>query len=179
MAITVLTDTYISLADARAYVTAAGLTPLPAVDADAEALLKRATTTLDRIYGAKYIGMKATIEQPLAWLRSFAAQQPHGTGEWPYVAFDSIGNPRDFSVLQPELGYAEVELAVMMQGGVDPYVQPDPLVTQERNKVGSLEQEKQYAGSQGYRVDPLYKIALILKPLLVSSSSSISITRGA
>lgn len=179
MAITVLTDTYITLANARAYVSAAGLTPLPTNDADAESLLKKATITLDRVYGSQYIGMKATIAQPLAWLRSFAAQQPHGTGEWPYITFDSIGNPRDFSQLQPELGQAQCELAVMIQGGVDPYAQPEPFLSVERSKVSSLEQEKQYKSAQGYRADPLYKVALILKPLLKASSGSVAITRGA
>jgi hypothetical protein len=177
--ITVGTDTYLSLADARTYVTANGLTPLPLVDAEAESLLKRATTTIDRIYGAKYLGSKEDMTQPLAWPRLVGTGYPHSDGESLFVTIDSDGNPRDFSGLQPELGQAETELAVMLQAGVDPYAQPDPFLSMERNKVSALEQEKQYKGSQGYRADPLYKIGLILRPILELAVGSISITRGA
>lgn len=179
MAITVGTNTYISLADARTYVAANGLTPLPLVDADAEALLTRATTTLDRVYGAKYLGSKEVATQSLAWPRFVGTGYPHDTGESLYVTYDSDGNPRDFSGLQPELGYAETELAVMLQAGVDPYVQPTPYLSMERNKVSALEQEKQYKGAQGYRADPLYKISLILRPILELAVGTVSITRGA
>jgi len=179
MTITVGTDTYISLADARAYVTATGLAALPAVDADAEKVLKQATQTLDRLYAGKYLGMKATIAQTLQWPRTFAGMVPHGVGEWPYIYVDSDGNPRDFNNLQPELGFAEVELAVMTMAGVDPYAQPDPFLSMERSKVSALEQEKQFKGTQGYRADPLYKISLILRPLLTQSTGSVAITRGA
>lgn len=179
MAITVGTDTYISLADARTYVTANGLTPLPLVDAEAEALLKRATTTMDRIYGAKYLGSKANMTQYLAWPRFVGTGYPHSTGESLYVTIDSDGNPRDFNGLQAELGYAETELAVMLQAGVDPYTQPEPFLSMERSKVSALEQEKQFKGAQGYRQDPLYKIGLILRPILELAVGSVSITRGA
>ena len=179
MTITVGTDSYISLADARTYVAANGLTPLPLVDADAEALLKRATTTMDRVYGAKYLGSKALMTQSLAWPRFVGTGYPHSTGESLYVTIDSDGNPRDFSGLQTELGQAETELAVMLQAGVDPYVQPDPLLSMERNKVSALEQEKQFKNPQGYRTDVLYKISLILRPILVLSIGQVSITRGA
>lgn len=179
MAITVGTDSYISLSDARAYAVSAGLATLPLLDADAETLLKQATTALDRIYGGKYLGMKATIEQKLLWPRTFAGMVPHGTGEWPYILVDSDGNPRDFSGIQPELGYAEVEMASMLQAGTDIYTQPLPFVSMERNKVSALEQEKQYVGAQGYRSDPLYKVALILRPILNKNTGSLSITRGA
>lgn len=179
MAITVGTDSYISLADARTYVAANGLTALPIVDADAEALLKRATTSLDRIYGAKYLGSKESMTQSLAWPRFVGTGYPHGTGESLYVTIDSDGNPRDFTGLQPELGQAETEMAVMLQAGVDVYAQPEPFLSVERNKVSALEQEKQFKSAQGYRNDPLYKIALILRPILTSSTGQVSITRGA
>lgn len=181
MTITVGTDTYISLADAKTYATNNGLT-LGATDGATETLLKQATVALDRIYGNQYLGMKATTTQSLAWPRNYINGElnyPHAEGEWPYVTVDADGNPRDFSGLQPETGYAEVELAALIQSGTDIYAQPEPYLTQIRQKVSSLEEEKQYKGAMGYRTDPLYKVALVLRPLLRNSTGSINITRGA
>lgn len=177
--ITVETDTYISLADARAYVSANALTPLPLVDSEAESLLKRAAVTLDRIYSNRYLGMKETIEQPMFWPRIFAGLTPRGTGEWPGNVVDSDGNPRNFQQVPVEMGQAQVELAVMLAAGTDPYRQPEPFLSAERNKVGSLEQEKQFKSAIGYRADPLYKITLILRPLLANPTGQVAITRGA
>ena len=179
MTITVGVDTYISLADARAYVAATGLTPLPTLDADAEKLLKNATQTLDRLYAGKYLGMKATIEQSLQWPRTFAGMVPHGVGEWPYIYVDSDGNPRDFEDLQPETAYAEVELAAVLQAGQDPYAQPGPRVNFDRSRVGTLEKEFHTSDSNSYRVDPLFKINVILRPILNQPTGSVPITRGA
>lgn len=181
MTITVGTDTYISLVDAQTYATNNGLT-LGANNAATETLLKQATVALDRIYGNKYLGIKATETQSLAWPRIYTNSDvivPHYAGEWPYVTVDSDGNPRDFSGIQPESGYAEVELAAMLQSGTDPYLQPEPSLSQIRQKVATLEEEKQFKSSQGYQTNPLYKIALILRPLLKSSTGYIPMTRGA
>lgn len=181
MALTVGTDTYITLANARAYVLANGLAALPVGDSDAETLLRKATKSLDQIYGAKYLGMKSTIQQALAWPRIFVegTLKPHGINEWPYIIVDSDGNPRDFSTIPVEVTYAEVEIASMFQAGVDVYAQPQATVNFERSVVGTLEKEIRTTDNKSYRVDPLYKISLILRPLLINSNGSISATRGA
>lgn len=180
MTITVGIDTYISLDDARAYVTANGLAPLPVDDTDAENLLKQATTALDRLYGNKYLGQKSSMTQPLAWPRIVTMTPiPYYAGEWPYVTYDSFGNPRDFSGLQPETGYAQIELAKLIQASVDIYAQPAPRVIESRNKVATLEQAQKFAGSQGYSEDSTYKVGLVLAPILRNAGASIPITRGA
>lgn len=179
MTITVGTDTYISLADARTYVADQGLPALPLVDADAEVLLKRGRVSMDRIYSNRYLGMKQTITQPLFWPRIFAQGNPHGVNEWPYQIVDSDGNPRNFQGIQPELGYAQVEMTSMLQANIDPYAQPAPYVNFDKSVVGSLEKEIHISDSKSYREDPLYKISLILRPLLTSSTGSVAITRGA
>ncbi len=181
MTITVGIDTYISLLDAQAYALENGLT-LGANDAATEALLKKSTQALDRLYGNQYLGIKATEAQTLAWPRNYinsTVNVPHFAGEWPYVTVDSDGNPRDFSGLQPETGYATVELSAMIQSGTDPYKQPLPFLSQLRQKVATLEEEKQFKGSTGYQENPIYRIVLILRPLLKSIGGSIPITRGA
>jgi len=176
--ITVGVDTYISLANAQAYASANGLT-LGANDSATESLLKQATVALDRIYGNRYLGEKDTASQPLAWPRLVGSGRPHFEGESLYVTYDSDGNPRDFSGLQPETGYAQVELAAMVQASVDIYAQPAPAVSAFTNRVASLEESKTLANAQGWQQNPLYKISLILRPLLENNSGSISITRGA
>jgi hypothetical protein len=178
MTITVGVDTYISLADARSYATANGLT-LPASNTDAENALKQATQTLDRLYAGKYLGMKATIAQTLQWPRTFAGMVPHGVGEWPYIYVDSDGNPRDFTNLQPETGFAEVELAASTTAGSNPYAQPSPRVNFDRSLVGSLEKEIRTTDDNSYRVDPLFKVNVILRPILKNTTGSVPITRGA
>lgn len=182
MTITVGIDTYITLDDARAYVQTFGLAPLPTNDTDAEALLKRATISLDRIYGNKYLGQKEYIDQPLAWLRLMSmTPTPHYIGEWPYVTYDSDGNPRDFSNFDslPELGWAQTELAVLIQAGTDIFAQQAPAITESTYKVEKLEETLKYANKNGYKEDFLYKIATILRPLLRANSAGIPMTRGA
>ena len=180
MTITVGTDTYVSLADARAYITKNGLTPLPTVDADAEALLVRATFALDRIYGNRYLGMKRYITQNLAWPRLFAAGQPHGYNEWPYIIVDSDGNPRDFSALQPETAYATSELASMLTANpkFDPYEQPKPVVNYQRDVLDGMEHQIRTTDGNSYRELPMYKITLLLRPLTSTPVGSSQLTRG-
>lgn len=176
--ITVGTDTYISLADAQAYATSFGLA-LGATDTATETLLKRATAAIDRHYGNRFLGVRSTMTQQLAWPRSHAAANTHSTGESGWVSRDSDNNPRDFSGLQPETGWATVELAAQLQAGADPYTQPEASLVRLTQKVSSLEETREYAGAQGHRTDALYKISLILRPLLRNTTGSIGLARGA
>lgn len=179
MALIVGTNSYISLVDAQTYAAQNGLT-LGANDAATETLLLQAATAMDRIYGNRYLGQKETDTQTLGWPRIVTnVSYPHYAGEWSYVTVDSFGNPRDFSGLQPETGYAQVELAALQQAGTDPYVQPNPAVKKIKEKVSSLEQDREFANAQGYQADPIYKVTLVLLPLLRASTGSIPITRGA
>jgi hypothetical protein len=182
MALVVGTNSYISLVDARAYVAQYALPPLPVVDADAESLLIRAASAMDQVYGNQYLGNKVTSTQQLGWPRDNFGDMgnyPKFEGEYYYIQSDSYGNPRDFSGLQPETANAQVELASKMQVGLDPYEQPTALLSQYRTKVASLEEESTYKSPVGYRTNPLYKISLILRPLLRNSAGNVAITRGA
>lgn len=175
--ITVGVDTYISLADARTYCSDNALDALPSDDAQAETLLKRAAKALDQIYGKNYIGQKK-LSSTLYWPRDFAYAQPHYTDEYIWIV-DSDGNPRnDLASIPAELGPAQTEMAVKLQSGEDVFAQPAPGLLSERSKLDVLETEKTYKSNTGYSNDPLYKIKLILRPLLVAPTTSVSITRG-
>jgi hypothetical protein len=179
MSLTLGTDTYITLTDARTYCSDNDLATLPDVDADAEKLLKRATKALDRIYGNKYLGYASVASQPLYWPRTLAsANTAHGEGEvWLYTV-DSDGNPRNLTGIPRELGYAVTELALMLQSGEDVYTQPPPSLKEEVNKIDTLESRKVYNSANGYADDSLYVIKLILRPLLKTADNGITMSRG-
>jgi len=163
MALIVGTDTYVSVDEADAYITAQGLSPL----SDPESSLARATLALDRLYAGRYLGLKQTVNQPLHWPRvasyNFTADADHY-----FYTVDADGNPRDFSGIPTEIKQATIELAIQLESGVDPYAQPDPLVTSESVEIDVIKTNKTYSNVGGYRVDPLYSITLILRPLLVA-----------
>lgn len=158
MTITVGTNSYVSEDYLSDYCSEAGLT----VPADPEAALKQATKAIDRLYGARFIGTKESSTQPLAWPRVVGLSL-EGPTHW--ITTDAFGNPRDFSTTPIEVEQATCELAVMIDASVDVYAQPQPRVTLDRVKVDVIETSQQYAGG-GHMVDPLFKIKLILAPLL-------------
>jgi hypothetical protein len=174
MALTLGTDTYISLVDARAYCSDNDLASLPDVDADAEKLLKRATKSLDRIYGNKYLGYASVASQPLYWPRKAATSSDD---TWS-LTVDSDGNPRDLTGIPSELGYAATELALMLQSGENVYEQPQPALKEEVNKIDTLESRKVYNSVNGYSSDTLYLIKLLLRPLLKTVDNGITMSRG-
>lgn len=165
MALTVGTDSYISVADAAAYCELAGLDSL-GVDT-AESSLKQATLALDRLYGARFIGLKEQLSQALAWPRRPTTAQVDSSQDW-YVV-DSFGNYRDFSGIPTEVKQATVELAVLIEAGTNPYVQPEPVVTTETVEVDVIKQSRSYQA--GYRTDPLFKVTAVLAPLLATGYS--------
>lgn len=173
------TDTYITLTAARTYCITYGGS-LPVVDADADSLLRKATLAIDRIYGNRYLGRKINASQPLYWPRTYVQGNMNNYDDGFFI-LDSDGNPADLSSYPVQLGYAEVELALLIQAGTDIYAQPQPVLSSERKKVDVLEKELAYAtgsGQTGYRTQPLYEIGLILRPLL-TSSGTYTMQRGA
>lgn len=91
MALTVGTNSYADVEYASTYCDEAGLTALT----QAEASLKQATMALDRLYGGRFIGVKAALVQALAWPRRPTSANLDTSQEW-YVV-DSFGNYRDFN----------------------------------------------------------------------------------
>lgn len=171
MALIIFTDTYISLDDARTYVADNGLTDsFPADDTEAETLLRRAAKAIDRKYGQHFLGFKSVVGQPMAWPRIMT------TGEVYALEVDSDGNPRNFSVIQPELGEAQVELAILMNDGASVLTQQDGALTNILTKAGDVESQKTY--SAPFQASDFYGISLILRPLL-ERQVGISCTRGA
>lgn len=178
MAITVGTDTYISVEDARTYAVANDL-ELPSEDADLELLLKRATKALDRRFGARYIGTKHTHDQPLAWPRDVSLVGTYrGTGEsWNYTV-DSDGNPRVFgSTIPVEMAEGTVEMAVCIDENKNPL---EPNLAPYKSKevtLGDLSSKYEYASAQA-PLSSFNTVYVVLRPLL-KKNTGIAMTRGA
>ena len=65
-------DSYISLADAKAYWDSVGYDYSAVADALLEEALRRATQWIDGTYGRRFIGTAATVTQALEWPRADA-----------------------------------------------------------------------------------------------------------
>ena len=177
MSLTLGVDTYISYTDAVAYATANGLQGFPTEESDGEVLLRRAAKAIDRRWGNRFLGEKQLVTQSLAWPRYVASTyRPHGQGETLGWTYDSDGNPRDFSGIPPELGEAQVELAVLIANSLDPLQQVENAVTESTKKLGDLESTKKYASP--YASTPFYSVMTILRPLLKRTGQVVA-TRGA
>lgn len=146
--LTVGTDSYISEADASAYLTLMGLDPLES----AEALLKRATVAIDRIYGTRFIGSKTASTQPLLWPRTVDD------------SIDSDGSVRDFADLPTELAHATVEMAVLLNSGTSVFAVPEPQVTKESFDLGGIKESREFGTA--HTANHLHTVALTLRPLL-------------
>jgi hypothetical protein len=178
MALTVGTDTYISLADARTYATMYGIAGVEdGDDTTAEANLKVAARMLDRMYNNQWIGIKKTLEQSLAWPRNVGEFGTYrGEGEsWNYT-LDSDGNPRLFNTIPAEVGEAQVELVGLITGGLDVLAQVENAITSYTDKVDVLSVSRDYKSP--YKVDPMFRVRLILRPLL-QVKYGLTATRGA
>jgi len=158
MAITVGIDTYASTAEATDYCTLVGIDQL----GSAEASLKQATIAIDRLYGARFIGVKEQLDQPLHWPRRPTASNIDQSTDWFIV--DSFGNYRNFTGIPTEVKQATIELAVMIEAGTNPYAQPAAQVTDETVELDVIKTSKKY--STGYAAEPLYKLSVILASLL-------------
>jgi hypothetical protein len=157
-------NTYISQADAEAYADLAGLDALT----DPVKSLKQATLALDRLYGARFIGLKDNLEQPLMWPRRPTSSDVDSATD--YYLVDSFGNYRSFTGIPIEVAHATVELAMLIESGTNVYAQSDPVVKQETIEVDVIRTSRTYHDI-GYRTNFLHKIHVILAPLLTSAAS--------
>lgn len=151
------TNSYVTLEEANAYAAEQGL----AVVSD-EQFLIRATKWIDRTYGHRFMGVRYATDQSLAWPRQDVSR----------LDFDADSDWIDLNTIPTAVKEATIEAAAMLQAGTSLYVQPSPAVIEESSQVDVLSIHKVYAGA--YRpmsgdVD-LYKIELILRPVLARSS---------
>lgn len=116
-------NSYVSLADARAYVAARGAA-LPSDDAEAEAVILKAMDYLES-FSARFKGDRVNRDQPLSWPRVGAVIE-----DWSWGPAEI---PRQVIA-------AQLALVLEVNSGIDPFNPPDAL-PQVRKKVGPIEVE--------------------------------------
>lgn len=132
-------NSYSDVAYADEYFEERGITAWTGDDAQKQAWLVQATDYIQQVFAARFVGVKATTEQALAWPRVFATARD-GTD----IADDIV----PLAVIRACCQYA----LRAMQGPL----MPDPLVSAEgynvvtsRKKVGPIEKEFRVMGSSG------------------------------
>lgn len=159
-------ETYISVEDAKEYAALMGL-ELPSDEETLEPLLRRAAIYLDRLYGSRYAGAKMDIGQFLEWPRDVY----FGVGAGLYV-------PK-------QLGYAQVELAAVLQANDNALPVPEARLKKQSVKIEGLEETLEFADVNGYAIDPFDRVLMALGTWLNIGTGSkgfsrkLTMTRGA
>lgn len=133
-------NSYVTVEEATAYIAEQGLDNL----SSAETMLIRAGTALDRLYGSRFYGCREVQTQSMEYPRSV------------------LGD--DLQIYPKVLKQAQIELAVLIDSGVNLYAQPEPVIIKETNEIDVLKETKEY--KQAYSTNFLYKISLILAPII-------------
>lgn len=140
-------NSYISLADARAYALDRGVV-LSAVDADLTAILVKAADYVDS-FRAQYMGTKVSGDQTMQWPRTGVSVEG--------FAIDSTAIP---ALLQA----AQVEAAIAITNGADlrPVGNAAPVYME---KVGPLETRYDTRGGRSTLVPRVTAVESLLRPL--------------
>jgi hypothetical protein len=153
-------DSYVTLAEYEAYVTAQGLTPLSGNDVSHEAELRRAAVVLDSTYS--FIGLQQYQFQARAWPRLVRQL----VDDWPI-------NP---DTIPDAIKRAQMEMAYLIHGGADPFATFDGAVKRERKKGDVLEKETEYTGGKGR---PMFTgVDRILRDYITSGAGQRRMVRG-
>lgn len=153
-------DSYVTLAEYEAYVTAQGLTPLGGSDASHEAELRRAAVVIDDTYS--FIGIKQYQFQVRSWPRLVRQL----VSDWP-IDPDTIPNA---------IKRAQMEMAWLIHNGADPFATYDGAVKRKREKVDVIEEETEYIGGKGR---PMFTgVDRILRDYITSGAGQVKAVRG-
>jgi len=140
-------NSYVSLADARAYASARGIT-LSAVDATLEAQIIDAMDWIES-HDAQFVGERVDRDQPLSWPREWAV-----VDGWSWSS-DEI--PR-------QLITALLEAVLEVHGGGDPFNPADNLTIIRARVEGAVEVE--YAEPAGVRTPNRRPALMTIRRLL-------------
>lgn len=145
-------NSYISLAEARAYATARGVT-LSAVDAELEPLIIKATDYLES-FAERYKGEVVEYDQPLSWPRLYA---------------DFRGYEIDATTIPESLKRAQMQAVIEINNGVD-LLPTETGARVKREEVGPIKTEYDTARSPALPNMPM--LESILGPLLKAGGFS-------
>lgn len=153
-------DSYVTLAEYKAYVTSQGLPALVGTDEALEAQLRRAANVLDD--GYSFIGQK---------------QYQFQARSWPRLVRQLVDNwPIDPDTIPGAIKSAQMELARIINSGVDPVATYNGAIKRERAKVDVIEEETEYTGGKGR---PAFTaVDRILRDYITSGAGQVRAMRG-
>jgi hypothetical protein len=135
-------NSYSDVAYADEYFEERGITAWAGDEAQKQTWLIQATDYIQQVFGSRFVGTKATVEQALAWPRAFATTR------------DGVDLDNDIVPLAVIRACCQYALRAI-QGPL----MPDPLVSAEgynvvttRKKIGPIEKEFRVMGSSGYPI---------------------------
>ena len=163
-------NSYVTYAEYATYCDLIGKTP--GEQATVEPKLIQSTLALDRMFSSRFLGRKLAAEQPLQWPRIATTERSINLPDG-FYSMDADGNYRDFNQVPTEVKQATCELAFSLTDGTDPYVQPQPGVLEETKKVDVIEKSVKYAGSYNVQEQWEYKLAIVLRPVLLPTATRI------
>lgn len=123
-------ESYISFADAAQYHTDFGNQGWPTDQTRGEALLRRATAFIDGRWGARYKGIRLTVDQSLGWPRKYA--------------FDDDGRVMRPSVLPKDLLRLAAEIALLLVTDPDFDQAIQRGLRNKSVKIGPIEESSSY-----------------------------------
>lgn len=158
-------ESYVSVADADAYHTVRENAAWAGETAAKEAALRRATEYLDGLYGSRWAGYAATLDQALGWPRAYVLAQNRVQGRVAYLPSDAV--PLVIVRACCEAALRELE----SPGSLTPDVYPGERVVSETVDVLSVD----YApgGSPTDVLPVLVSVGRLVAPLLRSSAGAL------
>lgn len=111
-------DSYASLTDTDAYFSARGVTAWTGDDTAKEDALRLGTSYIDNAYRDRWIGVRTTFEQALAWPRC-NAEPIRTTISLTMALLDSDGFEIDPNTIPLQVQRATMEAALLSLGGTD------------------------------------------------------------
>ena len=152
-------DSYATLAAYQAYGATMGWT-MGATDAADEINLRRAAVYLDRNYS--FVGIRQYQTQALAWPRLVGGL----VNDWPV----------DPDTIPQAIKDAQMELAYLIQGGLDPFATITGSVGRKKVKAGPVETETEYLG--GLAKPRLVAVEGLLGPFLAAGQGQQRLSRA-
>lgn len=170
-------DSYASLADATAYFTNRGIAEWTGTDTVKENALRRATTYLDNQYRGRWVGVRVTETQALAWPRA------DGYRAWTTPLLDSDGFDIATNTIPTRVRDACLEAALLVVTGVtlEPRLERGGRVLSKTETIGPINESTTWeSGSSAF--DRLTVIEGLLRGLVKSvpggSAGNVSLVRA-
>jgi hypothetical protein len=174
-----LADSYFTLVEADAYFSSRGVTAWTGADAVKETAARRGTSYLDNQYRDRWVGIRATQPQVLAWPRvdgSRGNQTTRGLGyAWTFPLFDIDGFLLSDATVPAQIKRAAMEVALLALTGatLEPTLVRGGQIKSISQGVGPLQESITYTDGAP-AVDRYLVVEGLLRGFVTSTPGSTS-----